>query len=73
MPVKVTKVDGYKVSTPHGTKAKSTTYQKAQKQASLLRGIEHGWRPTGAKSKRKYKHGSGVLMGNETLKRVGAL
>ena len=73
MPVKIRKVNGYKVSTPSGTKAKHTTYQKAQKQAALLRGMEHGWKPIGKKSKRTYKQGSGVLMGNECLKKVGAL
>lgn len=73
MPVKIRKVDGYRVSTPGGMKAKSTSFQKAQRQASLLRGVEHGWKPTGAKSKRTYKHGSGVLHGDATLKKVGAL
>ena len=42
MPVKVKKVDGYRVSTPHGVKAKHTTKKKAEAQARLLRGIEHG-------------------------------
>lgn len=42
MPVKVTKVKGgYKVSTPHGTKAKKTTKKKAMKQKRLLNAIEH--------------------------------
>lgn len=73
MPVRVRKVNGYQVSTPGGTKAKRTTYQKAQRQASLLRAVEHGWRPTGKKSKRTYKRGSGILHGNDVLKKVGAL
>ena len=73
MPVKVKKTNGYRVSTPHGTKAKHTTYQKAMKQASLLRAVEHGWKPTGKKSKRTYKHGSGTLMGEACLRSVGAL
>jgi len=47
-PVKITKVNGYKVSTPGGTKAKSTTKAKAQRQANLLRAIDHGWVPTGS-------------------------
>ena len=55
MPVKIRKVNGYRVRTPGGTKAKSTSFQKAQAQASLLRGIEHGWRPTGQKKARTYK------------------
>lgn len=54
-PVKVRKVDGYEVRTPSGVKAKSTTHQKAQAQASLLRGIEHGFKPTGKKKARTYK------------------
>ena len=49
MPVKVTKVDGFRVT--HGGKvsAKSTTKAKAQKQANLLRAVEHNpdWKPTG--------------------------
>lgn len=46
-PVKIKKVNGYRVSTPSGVKAKRTTAVKAQRQARLLRGVEHGWRPTG--------------------------
>ncbi len=30
-------------------KAKSTSKEKAERQARLLRGIEHGWKPTGEK------------------------
>ena len=55
MPVKIKKIDGYRVT--HGGKvsAKKTTRKKAEAQARLLRGIEHGnWRPTGKKAK---KHG----------------
>jgi hypothetical protein len=36
---------GYRVKSPHGTKAKRTTKRKAKKQVNLLRGIKHGWRP----------------------------
>lgn len=46
MPVKVRKVDGYRVSTPGGVKARRTTKRKAKRQANLLRAVEHGWRPT---------------------------
>ena len=53
MPVKIKKVDGYQVKTPGGTKAKGTTKAKAQAQANLLRAVEHGWKPTGAKAKKK--------------------
>jgi len=55
-PVKIRKVNGYKVSTPGGTKAKSTTKAKAQRQANLLRAIDHGnWRPTGKPARKKKK------------------
>ncbi len=53
MPVKITKVKGgFKVSTPHGTKAKHTSKAKAEAQRNLLNAVEHSdWRPTG---KRKH-------------------
>lgn len=53
MPVKIKKVDGYRVSTPHGVKAKHTTKAKAERQRRLLNAVEHGWRPTGKKAKKK--------------------
>ena len=56
MPVKIKKIDGYRVT--HGGKvsAKKTTRKKAEAQARLLRGIEHGnWRPTGARTRKKGK------------------
>ena len=54
-PVKIKKVDGYRVT--HGGKvsAKKTTRKKAEAQARLLRGIEHGWHPTGAKARTRKK------------------
>jgi len=57
MPYKIGKVkgDGYRVTSPHGTKSKGTTKEKAQKQVNLLRGVEHGWKPTGKKAKRSAK------------------
>ena len=57
MPVKITKTDGYRVSTPHGTKAKHTTKIKAEAQKRLLQGIEHGWKPTGKKAMGKHHSG----------------
>ena len=55
-PVKISKVGGkFKVKTPGGTKAKGTTKAKAQKQANLLRGVEHGWKPTGKPARKKGK------------------
>ena len=54
MPVRVTKVKGsYRVSTPHGTKAKHTSRQKAEAQANLLRAVEHGWKPSRPARKRR--------------------
>lgn len=47
MPYKMEKVDGYKVSSPSSTHAKSTSKKKAKAQMNLLRGVEHGWKPTG--------------------------
>jgi len=47
MPVSIKKKDGYQVSTPGGVKAKSTTKTKAERQANLLRAVEHDWKPTG--------------------------
>lgn len=42
MPYKITsKNGGYSVTSPHGTKAKNTTKEKAKKQVRLLQGIEH--------------------------------
>ena len=43
MPVKVRKVNGYRVSTPGGVKAKNTTKAKAKKQARLIRAVKHGY------------------------------
>jgi hypothetical protein len=55
MPVKVrrTKKGKYTVKTPGGTKSKGTTKAKAQAQANLLRGVEHGWKPTGKAARKK--------------------
>lgn len=53
MPVKIRKVNGYRVSTPSGTKAKRTTKKKAEAQARLLRGIDRGWKPTKGRRKKK--------------------
>ena len=53
VPVKIKKTDGYQVSTPHGVKAKHTTKVKAKAQANLLRGVEHGWKPTGKPAKNR--------------------
>ena len=53
MPVKIRKVGKkYRVSTPGGVKAKGTTKAKAKRQANLLRGVKHGWKPTGKKARR---------------------
>ena len=55
MPVRIRKTDGYSVSTPSGTKAKNTTKTKAQRQANVLRAVEHSdWKPTGKPARRKH-------------------
>jgi hypothetical protein len=45
MPYKMTKVDGYRVTSPHGVKAKHTTKGRGAAQMRLLRGVEHGMVP----------------------------
>ena len=42
---------GSKYRVSHGGKvsAKGTTRAKAKRQANLLRGLEHGWKPRGRK------------------------
>lgn len=48
MPASVQKVNGkYRVSTPNRTHAFGTSKAKAERQARLLRAIDHGWKPTG--------------------------
>ena len=52
MPVKIARRGSqYRVS--HGGKvsATGTTKAKARRQASLLRGLEHGWHPSGRKAR----------------------
>jgi hypothetical protein len=55
MPVHVRKIDGYRVSTPGGVKAKSTSMKNAMAQRRLLNAVEHGFKPTG-KSMAMRKH-----------------
>lgn len=55
MPGHVAKVDGYKTTWGGKTTAKKTTKKKAQSQLNLLRGVEHGWKPTGAPAQYKRK------------------
>lgn len=57
MPVKIKKVNGYRVS--HGGKvsAKRTTKTKAKRQANLLRAVRHGWKPTGKPARKRKKRG----------------
>lgn len=49
MPYKITSVGGgkYKVTSPHGTKAKRTSKKKAVEQVQLLGMKEHGVVPKG--------------------------
>lgn len=56
MPYRIKKVDGYKVTSPHGTKAKKTTKKKAEAQVRLLRAVKHSdWRPTGKPMSKLYR------------------
>ena len=57
MPGKVEKKDGYSVKLGGRTTAKHTTRKRAEGQLRLLRGVEHGWKPTGNWSERKKKRG----------------
>lgn len=54
MPVKIQSVGKgkYRVSTPHGTKAKHTTLAKAKRQERLINAVDHGWKPTGKLARR---------------------
>ena len=62
MPVKIKKVNGYKVTHNGKTSAKGTTKAKAEAQARLLRAVKHtDWRPTG-KPARKRKKWTGVKL-----------
>ena len=57
MPTKITKVGGnrYQVSTPSNVHAKGTTLRKAKAQARLLNAVEHGWKPTKRKKRKRRK------------------
>lgn len=49
-PVKIRKTKkGFTVSTPGGVKGRHMTKKNANAQAALLRGIDHGWKPSGKK------------------------
>ena len=54
MPVSISKNKNgtYKVKTPSAVHAKSTTKAKAERQKRLINAVDHGWKPTGKKSKR---------------------
>lgn len=53
MPYKIKKVrGGFRVSSPHGTKAKRTSKKNAEAQVRLLRGVEHGMKPRKVRRKR---------------------
>lgn len=58
MPVKIKSIGKgrVRVTTPSGTKAKSTTPEKAKHLRNLLNAVEHSnWRPTGKKSSMLHK------------------
>ncbi len=56
MPVTINKSGKkYQVRTPGGVKAKGTTKKKAKAQERLLNAVDHGWKSTGKKAKKKVK------------------
>ena len=64
MPYGRKKVDGYQVKNVRTGKvhAKATTKAKARAQANLLRGVEHGWKPTGKKARKVKKAAKGIVV-----------
>jgi hypothetical protein len=53
MPVQVSRRGSrYRVSHGGTVSARATTKRKARRQANLLRGLEHGWHPTGRRARR---------------------
>jgi hypothetical protein len=54
MPVTLRKLQGggYQVRTPNRVHAKHTTKAKAERQKRLLLAVEHGWKPTGKRSRK---------------------
>lgn len=43
---------GYRVIWGGKTRSKHTTKRNAQRQLNLLRGIKHGWKPTGRRARK---------------------
>lgn len=63
MPVRIKKVGSkYRVSTPNQVHAKGTTLEKAKAQERLLNAVEHGWKPTGKKSKKHHSANDGSFI-----------
>jgi len=54
MPVTTTKEEGgYTNRTPGGVKGRGMTLRNAKAQARLLNAVEHGWKPTGKRKKKR--------------------
>jgi len=53
MPGEVAKIDGYRTTWGGKVTARKTSKKRAQSQLNLLRGVEHGWKPTGAPARYK--------------------
>lgn len=54
MPVSIRKKGNkYQVSTPNQVHARGTTRAKAEAQKRLLNAVEHGWKPTGRKKRKR--------------------
>ena len=52
MPYSMKKQPGgaYNVRSPYGVKGRNMTKENAMRQTRLLRGVGHGWKPSGGKN-----------------------
>lgn len=65
MPTSISNIGGkYRVSTPGGIKAHGTTRANAERQARLLRAIDHGWHPAEKKSQESVRAEAEALAAN---------
>lgn len=69
MPVSVKhlKGGGYRVSTPHGVKARHATKTNAERQKRLLNAVDHGWKPSGKSVKESQISAQAKLLVNKVL------
>ena len=67
--VSKTKSGKFQVRSPHGVKARGTSKAKAMAQANLLRGVEHGWKPTAKPARRSRVRRNPITMQVEKPRR----